>query len=204
MADPVVVEPKPGVSPVAETAPPAETDQTASLPDEVLRVPAIQAIFAGSPPAVSAPIEEFASRPEGKLVMANKEALMKAGMGLYRSVAGDLGVLFNQMYVHPEELKAADAAGKLLELAPPFDSVNPSVAASGENHPSLQKREVPGGFKTFTPPAVQQPPMVAPPPAKAQTKLMTARVNAQSPGSPTSGPVPGAGRLLNSILKQPL
>ena len=93
MADPVVVEPKPGVSPVAETAPPAETDQTASLPDEVLRVPAIQAIFAGSPPAVSAPIEEFASRPEGKLVMANKEALMKAGMGLYRSVAGDLGVV---------------------------------------------------------------------------------------------------------------
>jgi hypothetical protein len=165
-------------------------------------------VFAGAPAAVSAPIKEFANRPEAKLIIDNKDLLAKAGMGLYRSISGDLGVIFNALRLHPEALVAADKAGQLAKVAPPFDAVNAAIAQSGANHPALHVQSVPQG-----PPA---PPMPTPPqnaamptpgpapsqsPASVQNKVSTARVGALTQDSPTSGPAPGRGRLLNSILK---
>lgn len=199
-----LVEPRdPMAAPAAETeAAPADTG--ADLPDEVLQVPALQGVFAGNPPAVSAQVEAFQKLPEAQVIVKNKDALSAAGMGFYRSLAGDIGVLFNRLYVQPEEIQAADKAGKLLEIAPPFEQVNQQIAGAGAEHPALKHDgNVPTAFKSVAPPAVAQP--AAPPaPAGVQKKIATARVNASAQQSPTSGPRPGGGRILNAVLKQPV
>jgi hypothetical protein len=197
------VEPNPGVEPQAA---PAETGG-AKLPDEVLQIPAMQALFAGAPAAFSASLKEFQNRPEAKLIASNKDALQQAGMGLYRSLGGDLGVLFNQLKISGEQLKAADQAGKLLELAPPFDVVNQQVAGSGENNPVLSAQPSAGAAGN-TPAAANQmnSPVRSPAPlsAGAQKSLTNARIKNQTLGRPVDGPKPGQGRLLNNILKQPI
>jgi hypothetical protein len=202
---PAPAAPAPSPDPAAAPEAPVEGDSNNDgIPDAILKIPAMQAVLAGKPAAVSAPIDEFSKRPEAKAIIDNKDALVKAGFGLYRSLSGDTGVVFNTLHMHEQELKAADAAGTLQQIAPPFDQVNDSVAKAGPNdHPVLQAGEVPSGPKGMPMP---QPPqansaVAAPAPASVQNKLSTARTKNLQPGSPTSGPQPGAGRLLNSILK---
>lgn len=214
-----MVEPKASAAPVS---PDAETDQSAETPeapaaegaqldDEVLKIPAVQAVFAGSPPAVSATLAEFNKRPEAKLIIANKDALTAAGMGLYKSLSGELGVIFNQFHIHPEDLLQADKKGVLTKVAPPFDTVNDHVSKSGAAHPILTMQGIPGGPKSPSMPTPPQAadgiaqPSVAPgapiAPASVQNKVATARTNSLTNDKPTQGPRPGAGRLLNQILK---
>lgn len=190
-----------------QTAPPeaqAEAPQAAgagAIPEDLLKIPAIQGLIAGQPGAVSAPIAEFAKRGEAKLVVEHKDALLKAGMGLYRSLDGQTGVIFNQLYVNPEEIKQADQAGQLLEVAPPFDVVNQALSKAGLAHPVLSHSgEAPpaaAGAPIPTPPQAS----AAPIPASAQRKTQAARLANLAPGGPTTGASPGAGRLLNAILK---
>lgn len=207
-----VVEPKVGVMPPpagAGTPPAAESGEPkagAELPNELLQIPAIQGLLAGSPPAVSASLADFANRPEGKLIAANKEPLMNAGMGLYRSVGGDIGVIFNRMFVSDQEISNADKAGQLPQVAPPFDQVNQQLASAGQNHPILNPNlQTPTGLKTAPPAAVGAMPAASPAPgampAPTPAKVTAAKARNIPLGSPTSGPKPGAGRLLNSILK---
>lgn len=203
-----VVEPlptaQPPAAPIVDPNAPAPVEQPTpgtgepALPDEILKIPAFQALFAGAPPALSDNIN--AKRPEAKLVAQNKDALMQSGIGFYRSLGGDVGVLFNQMYIHPEELKAADKAGKLLEIAPPFDSVNGETAKSGKNNPVINAK-APTGPKTAPVPAPPQFSSGGGLPASSEAKLTGARIKNLQPGAPTSGPAPGAGRVLNSIFK---
>lgn len=175
------------------------------LPDAILQIPAMQALFAGQPAALSASLADFSKRPEGKLIQSNKDVLMKAGMGLYRALDGDTGVLFNQMYLNGEELKSADEAGQLAQIAPSFDQVNSSVAQSGANNPVLNAGKPSGQFKTApvkSPPQAGSPISTVPPAgAGVQNQAQRARQKNMAPSSPTSGPRPGAGRLLASILK---
>lgn len=187
----VEVTPKPG-------AEPAKATKTArkGFSDELLQIPALQALFAGSPPAVSTPIKEFANRPEAKIIEDHKDDLQRAGVGLYRSMAGDIGVLFNQLHIAGQDLVEADKQGRLLEVAPPFDQVNQSVSESGEANPVLNA-SVPQGPKTAGVPAIP----ASPTPASVQNKQLTARLKNMQPGAPTSGPLPGAGRIMNNILK---
>lgn len=198
----IVVEPKQS-APMAEEVTPkpgAEAPKAASgsISDELLQIPAMQALFAGNPAAVSTSIKEFSQRPEAKVIEDNKDAIQRAGVGFYRSMAGDLGVLFNQLHMAGQDLIEADKAGRLLEVAPSFDEVNQAVSMSGEGNPVLSA-QVPGGAKTANVPAPAPSP--AAPPASVQNKLTTARLKNMSPGSPTSGPNPGAGRILNNIMK---
>lgn len=177
--------------------------QTAGLPEELLQIPAIQALVAGSPPAVSGTISDFQKRPEGKLLAANKGPLMQAGMGFYRSLGGDLGVVFNQFYISGEELQAADKAGTLAQLAPSFESVNTSTQKAGLNNPSFNHKGPPGGFKSAPVPPVPQAATTIPnePPASLQRKAMAGKVMNAKPTGPLSAPAPGAGSLLRDILK---
>lgn len=209
---PASAPPAPQVDPSAPEAPAPTEDSksgqsTDGIPPAILQIPAMQAILAGKPAAVSAPLAEFEKRPEAKALLDNKDALLKAGFGLYRSLSGEVGVVFNSFHIHPQELKAADQAGKLQQIAPPFDAVNDAVGKAGLNdHPVLQANEVPIGPKgppMPTPPQLNSP-MGSPVPASVQRKAMTARLNNLTPGGPTSGPQPGGGRLLNSILTQPV
>lgn len=202
MADTAIVEPKAGV----ESSPSPEPTESPApspgkLPDELIQLPAMQAILAGKPAAVSAPIDDFAKRPEGALILKNIEPLKNAGFGMYRSLAGNLGVIFNSMHIHGNEIQAADKAGKLLDVAPPFDTVSEMIAKSGANHPILTAGK-PTGVKSAPMPETPQMSASVPAtqPAGAKSRVVSRNKNLQL-GSPTSGPSPGAGRLLNSILK---
>jgi hypothetical protein len=194
-----------------EPAPPEQGGDT-KLPDNLIHIPAIQALIAGTPPAISARIKEFEKNPAAKLIAENKGLLQQAGMGFYRSLSGDIGVLFNSFHIHPQDLQAADKAGKLGLIAPPFDSVNHAVSKSGLNNPVLKPISQPGAPKAPSlqappqfanqPPAAQ-PPLPAPKPIAAtlQRQLMAQRGKVIQEGPPATGPAPGAGRLLNSIMK---
>lgn len=216
MANEIVVEPRAPApapeaaapAPMPESAPPAapeaEGEQGAGLPDELLQIPALQGVFAGSPVAFSATLVDFQKRPEGQLIGKNMKGLQSSGIGLYRSLDGNLGVLFNQLKISGDQIKQADQGGKLLELAPPFDEVNASLGQSGGANPVLAAGAPTGpAAMPPTPPQMGQAPMAGgkAPSAAAQKKVMTARITNSQMGSPTSGPRPGSGRLLNSILK---
>lgn len=104
-----------------------------------------------------------------------------------------MNVLFNSLFLTHEQLAAADAAGTLDEIAAPYGEVAASYqqlidedqakAGTGKAAPA-----VPGAMPT-------------PPPASVQNKLATARIDSLEPSSPTSGPAPGQGRILNSLRK---
>lgn len=128
---------------------------------------------------------------------------MKAGMGLYRSLQGDIGVLFNRLFVSDQEIMDADKSGTLMKVAPGFDEVNSQISKAGDKHPILNKDfQTPTGFKTGTPPAIGAgPALTAPAAPPAPPKIVAGKARNIGAGSPTSGPKPGAGRLINQILK---
>lgn len=206
-----IVEPK---SPELATAPVEPTDaatpqtQSSGLPPEILQSPAMQAILSGAPPAVSDSLRS--KRPEFALIAKHKDALLGAGLGLYRSLSGDTGVLFNQLYIHGDDLLAADKLGKLLQIAPPVDQVAAAVSRSGTDNPVLSRNSVPGAFaapQTTTPPQSSSGLLATPASDGAggqnnelQSKVLGARLKNSTLGAPTTGPAPGRGRLLNKIL----
>ena len=201
------IPPEEAVSPTDENAEKVEDGE--GLPPALLKIPSIVAMLAGSPPATSAPIQEFSKRPEAKVISKNKDDLMNAGFGFYRSLGGDLGVMFNQMFITGEEIQRADKESRLQEVAPPFDVVAAEVSKSGKGHPALNPKQ-PRGSGVPPAPAASEGVLAAPPgpqattpsaPASVQRNLLSARVRNMAPGAPTSGSQPGSGRLLNSILK---
>jgi hypothetical protein len=169
--------------------------------------------MAGAPVAFSARISEFKDTPVGKDIIKHAETLKAAGFGFYRSVQGDLAVLYNRFHVHGSDLQQADKAGKLQVLAPPFEQVDHALSKMGGKH--MLGKTVPQGFAAPSPQAAPQAGAqdAGPqPPAQATTnaggasaalqkRLMAARLSNMAPGAPTSGPAPGGGRLLQSILK---
>jgi hypothetical protein len=197
-ADQMVTPAAPEAAPAAPEAPPG----TPGLPEDVLRIPAMQMLVAGQPAAVSANLSDFQKRPEAKVIAANKDGLMKAGIGTYRSLGGDLGVMFNRFYISGEELQAADKAGQLQQIAPPFDAVNTSAQKAGLNSPVFNHQGPQGEFKGAPVPEVPQAATTLPQaPASAQRKALNAKITNAQPGGPLSQPAPGSGGLLRSILK---
>src|SRR6185436_3616206 len=103
--------------PAAPEPPPAEStpEETQQPPVDpaLLQIPAIAGLFAGAPAAFSAQLKSLKKSPELDLIVKNKTGLMNAGIGFYRSLSGNVGVMFNRMVVHDEAIKQADKAGKL-------------------------------------------------------------------------------------------
>ena len=217
MADPLI-EPQPAAGAPQDETPTVDPSQPAQaapeLPDALLKVPAMQALMAGSPPALSATIKSFEKKPEAKLIASNKDLLKQAGMGFYTSLSGETGVIFNGLHIHPEDLLAADKMGKLSTIAPPFDSVDHAVSKSGLQNPALRPSRVPNApanprlkapptiANTVSPePAPQPAPQVKQATAGLQKAILGQRAKNAAVGAPTTGPAPGAGRILNNILK---
>ena len=199
MIDPNEVEAAPAAPEEFAPAPMPESN----LPDELLNIAAIQGILAGAPPAFSAKSKGAEKSDQGKLIIKHKSDLEDAGIRFYRSLSGDTAVIFNALQLNGEDLKAADKAGKLLQIAPPFEQVNSEIAKMGpDQHPSLNPKAVPGSPAGPTSP---NPPQSAQFPMPANSGAATARLKAQltnlKPQAPTAGARPGQGRLLNSILK---
>lgn len=188
--------------------------EPSGISEPLLQVPALQGIMAGTPPALSVNIKAFEKNPVAELIVKNKDPLMQAGMGFYQSMSGDLGVIYNSLHIHPEDLQAADKAGKLTAIAPPFDSVNAEISKSGLGNPALRPTNVPkaprgpvlkappqSGQMVSPEPAPQPAPAVRQATAALQKSVLGVRAKNLQAGGPTSGPAPGAGRLLNSILR---
>lgn len=200
--------PTPEVTPTApQPQPQSQAESGPSLPEELIQIPAIQGMIAGQPPAFSVTIADFEKLPEGKTIVANKDSLMQAGMGFYRSLGGDLGAIFNRMYLSDTEIQEADKAGQLQQVAPPLAEVNQMLSQSGAGHPVLQEGAPrPTGFKSSGAPAPTPGPVapmqpMQPAQAKTPARVMQAKMRNLNVGSPTEGQKPGAGRILNSILK---
>lgn len=200
MADPTMTDDL--VSPRAGAATPEADLPDVKLPPELLKIPAMMALMTGKPGAASVNFKTDKSFPLAKKVFEHKDDLLRAGFGLYRALDGDTGVLFNQLYVHPDQVKQADTAGKILEIAPPLRDLNSKVETSGhEDHPILtHDGVVPTGMATAPVPDVPQATAAVPPaPAAAIRKALSAKIAGLAPGAPTTGAQPGAGRLVNSL-----
>lgn len=184
MATPIAPE---AVLPTSPAPVPAASDPVsdvpATLPDEVLQIPVMYGLLHGSPAAIYA--DMTTDDPDIQILGRNAEALGQSGIGFYPSKDETLGVLFNTAYVDEAQLQEADAAGKLTEVAAPYDQTKQQFGAA-----------VSGGSAP-----VAAAPAGNPPSSSAQKKLATARAKNLQPGSPTSGPRPGAGRIINNILK---
>lgn len=193
----------PAVEPTTPQPAAAPAEAEAALPPELIHIPAIQGILAGEPAAFSVPIAEFDASPEGKVITANKDPLMQAGMGFYRSLGGDIGAIFNRMYLADTEIQTADKEGRLTEVAPPLSQVNQMISQSGQANPVLQDKPRPTGMKTAGPAAPAPGPVVPPnqPSSKTPARAIQAKMRNLDVGSPTEGSKPGAGRILNQILK---
>lgn len=193
-------------APADPQAPPTDTpqEQEAGLPADILKLHPIQALIAGTPPATSMPIKEFNRTDAAKDIVKHADALKAAGFGFYKSLNGDTGVIFNALHIHPQDIQAADKAGKLEQLAPPWNKVSHLISSSGINHPALSGKGIPpapAAPSPVAPPQAGSGQLPQPEPASAQRATQTARLMALRPGAPTSGAAPGQGRLLNSILK---
>ena len=175
-------EPGKGVNPAAALE---------TLPADIVDIPVIYNVAKGSPPAVSAP--DQSNDPAVQAIIKHAQDLVAAGFGLYESIDGKNWVLFNTQSISADDLHTADSQGKLLEVAPAFSSVKTSAPGQAAAGPAA-------GSPPAAPQAPAQQPESQPAPS-VQQKLATSRTANLAPGSPTSGPAPGAGRLLNSILK---
>lgn len=182
-----------GTAPADSATPKTDSpapDEAAELPEEVLKMPIISSLMSGAPPAVYAPSD--AKIPEVKIIDKYSKELMGAGFAAYGTADGVNTVLFNQLYVTPEEIKTADQNGTLLgQLAVPYEEL-----AAGYENAKLKDGEEPSEMPTV--PAGGMP---APASSATDKKLATARIANVAMGSPTSGPAPGQGRILNSALK---
>src|SRR6185295_18520516 len=118
-----IIEPRDAAAPVPAVDPNAAPEPAPAtegpLPEPLLKIPALQAVMAGAPPAVSTNIEAFKNNPAFKPISDSKDVLQQAGVNFYRSLSGDIGVIFNQLKIHLEDLQAADKMGKLTTIAPP-------------------------------------------------------------------------------------
>jgi len=192
----------PATQPVAAAPAPAEEapdeltsliGQDGEIPEEVLRIPAFNALLEGKPGAIYAAQGE--KSPELETIMKNSKELIKAGFGFYKADSKPVNVMFNALTITPQELAQADSEGRLDEVATPFSEVKAS-------YDQLISEDQAKAGKTAAAAAPTVPgPSAPPPPASVQNKLATARTDNLTPGAPTSGPSPGQGRILNSLRK---
>lgn len=186
---------KPAPGTLVEPLAPKDASK-AQIPDAVLQVPAFRALLQGKPPAVSVSIGDAKANPELQAIEAHVESLLYSGFGLYQSKDGQTAVFYNSQFIDGNAIKLADEKGKLDAVAAPYSELknffdqNIGEAATAAPPTDAAAPAAPAPAVAGTPPS-----------SAAQTKLAGARVRNLTPGSPTSGPAPGQGRVLNAILK---
>ena len=186
----------PASAPAPAPAAPEGGDE-GSIPEAVLEIPEFSGLLEGKPAAVY--VDNGFKSPETDTIMQHTDELAQAGFGFYPGKDGKTNVVFNTQFISPEEIQKADAEGKLRDIATPFAELKASfdsVIGSGTSGAAPSDAAAPA--------PASSPALPAPAPASVSKKLATQRVNNVAPSSPTSGPVPGQGRILNSILKQPV
>lgn len=180
------------IQPKSEKKPSADD----GLPDKLLsEVPALHLLMQGSPPATYA--AKGADFPELKLLEQHGKELASAGFRAMPTADGKSIVFYNGLYLNPDKIKEAEKSGSLDKIAAPYAELR-SAFEGAKNSAATD------GGTTEAPPAAPAAASATPesqPAPSVQKKLTTARIASLAPGSPTSGPMPGSGRILNSIVK---
>jgi len=180
----------PGIPETAAAPAAAVPGGEATIPDSVLEIPEFSGLLEGKPAAVWT--EQGDKNPVIAPILESADALINAGFGFYHSKDESTDVLFNTQFVSEDEIKKADDGGKLREIAAPL----------GELLSSYEALLAPGGPESASgapPPSAAPTAPGASVPASVEKKLTTARLKNVAVGGPTSGPLPGAGRLLNQL-----
>lgn len=168
-----------------ENSEPQPADAEASgVPESVLEIPLMRGIFEGSPPAIYTPVGT--KGPEVETVLKHGKDLNAAGIGFFRDEANKLDVIYNSAYITKDLLEAAAKKNKIPEVAEPLAEVNSRVNSAIGAPPTAGVSAPVGGSTQMNLP---------------NTPINTARISNLQPGSPTSGPQPGAGRILNNLTK---
>ena len=159
----------------------AAKSKDAPLPKEVLRIPLIQDLLRGKPAAVG--FDSAAAQQNEEMlntVIKNADALSDYGILPYVSQDKQSGAIYNATLVPPEDIAAADAEGKLFEVAPLLGGGGAEGGGTGAASVAT------GGGAARVPPA---------PAAVQRTRTSSAAQN-----STFDGPKPGTG-WLNRISK---
>lgn len=174
----------------AATAATPETN-TGELPvDQIAELPPVRAVLEGKPAAIYA--DETVNSPLAHTIGKNFKKVGELGLALYRS-PNKVVVMFNPAVLDPSDLRAADRAGKLDDVAV-----------------SMASFESTGAPKTpESAPGAPEPVSGAPAPVsegltpRAQSKLAGKRITAlMDDEAPSKRPVPGAGKILNGLLER--
>jgi hypothetical protein len=196
--DPSLAPAVPDATANTAAVPEDTSEPKAALPEAVLKIPAMHALIQGAPPATYGPLDS--KMPEIKTLNKHADELKAAGFAAFKSasIPGNF-VMFNGLIIKPEEVEQADKAGKLQSVAVPFEQLVESFkkTAKGEEDQTAP----PEAPMAMSGPASGGVAVGEPPSAGVEKRLAVARANNLTPGSPTSGPAPGRGRVINQILK---
>lgn len=185
-----------------------------NLPPELARIPAVQLVSVGAPPAVRVGPGEY--YPELDPLVDRIDEVITGGLDIYKALDESL-VMFNPLFMTAEELIYLDQQGKLATVVPDYGEVTGSQPQeiSDEQVASFvdrgdaaaaKMREISGPGEEPTPVQATGTPTPVPGPTPAEQGAV---LNSQAKGikafggEPTSGPRPGGGRLLNALLQPP-
>lgn len=164
---------------------PANSEKKSSLPTEILEMPVFAGILQGAPAALWTNTGD--KSVEATTAVKNQKALADTGIFLYRDKPSKLDLIFNAQFISKELIDKAAEKGKLKDVASPLAETVASFNGTGAA-PEAGGGSLPAGG---TPGAGGLP----------ETPINTQRLSNLQPGSPTSGPSPAAGRVINSIQK---
>ena len=193
--------------PAAKTvAPKTKGKEKPVLPPEIQNNQVVKDVLQGVIPGVL--VRPNIYYPKAYKIAENWQELMDLGLDFYWT-KDESTILFNPAKISEQELITADKQGILTKVLPDYETL------SGER-PQKPPKGVqvglglnqPGGASPApaAPPGVPNPgriapvPGVGPAPGGLDKKLATARVNNLNVAAagPTTGPRPGAGRVLNA------
>lgn len=184
-------------SPAATGGVPQSPDGAESGTDTesvISEYPFVGLVLKGDLPGFSIP-KGFSS-PAGQNL--KPEALLEMGLGFYRPQDQSIAVtVFNPGVISEENLKKIDAEGKLPESLP---SIADLLSAGGESPlEGLAQGEQPGNGESPEPPPQNMPVPVRPRPSApgGQHAAMPPK-----PQQPSARQIPGAGNVLNSLIKK--
>lgn len=184
--------PAPQESPAAGAAP----DPKTITPEQLAAVPPVAAVLNGHAPGF------WVSESEPTVVeplVASLPKLAQLGLSAYRSQAKQV-VVYNPKSLAPAELQKLDKENKIATAIPALHEL--AVAAQKQSAAPAPDQGTPAPSAAPQPAPMAAPMPGAPLPARAQTRIAGQRIAALSPQAPTSGSVPGQGRILQGLLQR--
>lgn len=122
------------------------------------------------------------------------DALARAGVLIYKpKTPGVLAVVFNPDVLPVKTLREADLAGRLTEVLPPITQVAGGSPETPVETPATEEPEMPVRVPVLPRPTFN---------ADAQERAAAMRMKSLGGTEPSARPLPGAGQILNGLLKR--